>query len=141
MSRATVDLPQPDSPTSDSVSPRLMVNDTPSTARSSCFGARSMTRFNHGRETSKSLARFLTLSSGLASATRAPLVMQPARRHRLSRWHQPRSLDAAAAEHLRAARIERAAQRDGIEARHRSLDLRQALAPPPHRLNPPPPSP
>ena len=28
----TVDLPQPDSPTSDSVSPRLMSNVTPSTA-------------------------------------------------------------------------------------------------------------
>ena len=31
-SRLTVDLPQPDSPTSDSVSPRSMLNDTPSTA-------------------------------------------------------------------------------------------------------------
>ena len=32
MAFPTVDLPQPDSPTSDSVSPRLIENDTPSTA-------------------------------------------------------------------------------------------------------------
>ena len=32
MARPTVDLPQPLSPTSESVSPRWMVNDTPSTA-------------------------------------------------------------------------------------------------------------
>ena len=32
MQRPTVDLPQPDSPTSDSVSPLSMLKDTPSTA-------------------------------------------------------------------------------------------------------------
>ncbi len=32
IARPTVDLPQPDSPTSDSVSPRAISNDTPSTA-------------------------------------------------------------------------------------------------------------
>jgi len=31
--RPTVDLPQPDSPTSPSVSPLMISNDTPSTAR------------------------------------------------------------------------------------------------------------
>ena len=35
MQRASVDLPQPDSPTSPNVSPRLTSNETPSTARSS----------------------------------------------------------------------------------------------------------
>ena len=35
IARPVVDLPQPDSPTRPSVSPRFMVNETPSTARTS----------------------------------------------------------------------------------------------------------
>src|SRR5258708_2059476 len=67
MRRATVDLPQPDSPTRESVSPRLMEKETPSTAFSSWRGAPSMTRFSHGRDTSKSLVRLVTSRSGRSS--------------------------------------------------------------------------
>ncbi len=37
MSRAVVDLPQPDSPTMPSVSPGITSNEMPSTARTTCF--------------------------------------------------------------------------------------------------------
>src|SRR5258708_13434375 len=130
MSRATVDLPHPDSPTSDSVSPRLMVNDTPSTARSSVRGAPSITRFNQGRDTSKSFARSLTSRS--VSATHLVLCMQPARCHRVSRGHHSRSLDAAAFEHLRAARVASTAGRYLIEPPHPPFHLHQARLSLPH---------
>src|SRR5687768_12626863 len=123
MRRATVDLPQPDSPTSDSVSPRLMVNETPSTAFRIWRGAPSITRLSHGRETSKSLARPSTSSSTsamhrplapvLARARRLALgVVQPAGGARLVSGKQARALDAATIEDARAARVEGAARRN-----------------------------
>ncbi|MDT4862850.1 hypothetical protein FQZ97_975250 [compost metagenome] len=63
-SRATVLFPQPDSPTSASVWPRGMSKDTPSTARSSWRGWRSITRLSQGAETSKVLARSVARTSG-----------------------------------------------------------------------------
>ncbi len=64
-SRATVLLPQPDSPTSASVLPLWMLKLTPSTACTNCRGLRSMTRFNHGADTSKVFARSSTLTSAV----------------------------------------------------------------------------
>src|SRR5687768_8453308 len=138
MRRATVDLPQPDSPTSDSVSPRLMVNETPSTAFRIWRGAPSITRFNQGRDTSKKRARSETSSSVsamhrpfapiLRSTRRLALgVVQPARRAREVGRKQARALDAATVEDARAARVEGAPRGNGVQPRHRSLDLREAL--------------
>ena len=64
-SRATVLLPQPDSPTSASVRPRPIEKLTPSTACTTWRGLRSSTRFSHGADTSKTLARSCTCTSGL----------------------------------------------------------------------------
>ena len=73
--RATVLLPQPDSPTSASVSPLRMLNETPSTACTNWRGLRSTTRFSQGAETSKTLARSRTSTSGPAEET--PAVVPP----------------------------------------------------------------
>src|SRR5260221_10420683 len=152
MRRATVDLPQPDSPTRESVSPRLMEKETPSTALSSWRGAPSITRFSHGRETSKSLVRWVTSRSGLKPTAPsgmhralAPIALrarrrrfgrvQPARRERLVGRHEIRALDLAAVEYARAARIEGAARGDRVQARHGPLDLREALRLLAHRRN------
>src|SRR5688572_24246224 len=138
MSRATVDLPQPDSPTSDSVSPRLISKETPSTAFRICRGERSITRFNHGGDTSKNFARSRTSMS--VSGMHRPFApvgrrlrrsllgrVQPAGGVRLRGRQQVGALDLAAVEDARAARVERAAHGDRVEARHRAFDLRQAL--------------
>ena len=50
--RASVDLPDPDSPTSAKVSPLAMSNDTPSTAVRVFRPPPSSTRASHGFETS-----------------------------------------------------------------------------------------
>src|SRR5476649_2653035 len=139
MRRATVDLPQPDSPTSESVSPRSMVNDTPSTARRICRDPPSITRLSQGRETSKSRDRFRTSRSGPFTSRMhvlAPILvqverggsrrMQPASRARFSRGKKNRALDRAAAEDARTPRIEGAPRRNRVEARHGALDLREA---------------
>src|SRR6478736_9746025 len=145
MRRATVDLPQPDSPTSESVSPRLIVKEMPSTARRICRGARSITRFSHGRETSKSLTRSFTsrraspaftTESGMHRSVAPVLLrsrrghlrgMQPARSEGFVGGKQVRPLGLAAIEDARAARIEGTARGNRVQARHRALDLRQAL--------------
>src|SRR3954463_1747087 len=115
MSRATVDLPLPDSPTSASVSPAFTSRSTLSTARSMRRGSFSSTRLSHGRETSNSRLTPLRLSSG----------MQPAGGATFADRDRIRALGEAARESLRAARVERAARRNGVEPRHRALDLNQ----------------
>src|SRR5258706_3394616 len=141
MRRATVDLPHPDSPTSESVSPRLISNETPSTALRICRGACSITRFSHGGETSKNFAKSLTARRtpsalcmhrplappGIGLRERALRRVQPAGGECLRSRQQVGTFDLAAVEHARAARVERAPGRDRVEPRHRSLDLRQAL--------------
>src|SRR5688500_12698529 len=112
--RATVDLPQPDSPTSASVSPRSTSRSTRSTARRMRRGSRSMTRLSHGRDTSK---------SRLTASSRSSRGMEPAGREARSGRQQVRSFGQAALEALRAARVEGAAARDGVEARHGAFDL------------------
>src|SRR4051795_10426677 len=116
--RATVDLPQPDSPTRPTVSPFSMSSDTWSTARRMRRGSRSSTRLSHGRETSKSRLTPSSLSSG----------MQPAGGAARPGGQKVRALGQAALEPARAAGMEGAARRDGIEPRHGALDLHQAAA-------------
>src|SRR5256886_33250 len=119
--RATVDLPQPDSPTSARVSPWRTSSVTPSTARSSRLPSPSSTRSSQGRETSKSRVTASTLSNGAR--------MQPAGGLALFSRHQLGTRAQAALEALWAARVERAAARDRVEAWHRAFDLREARAP------------
>ncbi len=68
MSRATVDLPHPDSPTSPSVSPRAMVKLTSSTARRIWRPSRSNIRLSQGLETSKSRPSPLATTRGRSDA-------------------------------------------------------------------------
>src|SRR5687768_1881624 len=119
--RATVDLPQPDSPTKPSVSPLVTSKETRSTARNSRRGSRSRTRLSHGRETSKSRLTDWSLSRGLTEG------MQPACSSTRTGVQQVRALDRAAREAPRAAGIERAAGGDGVQARHGAVDLHQAF--------------
>ena len=58
--RATVVLPEPDSPTSAKVSPFPMSKLTPSTALRNSSWPPSSTRLSHGFETSNTRRRFLT---------------------------------------------------------------------------------
>lgn len=62
--RATEDFPHPDSPTRLKVSPRRIVNFTPSTALSVCTGRRSRTRASQGLETSYVFTRSRTSIRG-----------------------------------------------------------------------------
>jgi hypothetical protein len=48
-----VDLPEPDSPTSAKVSPRLISKLTSAAAVRNCLSSRSITRLSQGFETSK----------------------------------------------------------------------------------------
>src|SRR5437773_8535946 len=113
ISLATVDLPEPDSPTRASVSPGSTEKLTRSTARRMRRGSRSSTRLSQGRETSKSRLTWSRLSSG----------MQPARRAAGAGGHELGAFHEAAVEAPRAARIEGAARRNGVEARHGAVDL------------------
>src|SRR5262245_12446126 len=119
MRRATVDLPQPDSPTSASVSPSRTSRLTRSTARNVRGGSRSITRLSQGAETSKSRLTVSRLRSGGG--------MQPAGRAARAGGKEVGALAQAAREAPRAARVEGAARRDGVEARHRAFDLQQFL--------------
>src|SRR6185369_2674840 len=114
-----------------------MLKLTPSTACTYCLSLRSTTRLSHGAETSKTLARSRTSTSGALMDGPSPCascdrllrqVVQPAGGARGARLEQLRALGAAAREGMRAARVERTTARDGGEARHRAVDLQQALA-------------
>src|SRR5918992_2054171 len=113
MSRATVDLPQPDSPTSARVSPFETWKLTRSTARKMRRGSRSITRFSHGRDTSKSRLTDSSLRS----------CMEPAGGAACAGIQQVGALHQAATEASRAAWVEGTARRDGVEARHCAFDL------------------
>src|SRR6266850_7759128 len=115
MRRATVDLPQPDSPTSPRVSPLETSKVTRSTARSRRGGSPASTRLSHGRETSKSRLTDSRLRRG----------MEPTGGTTGSGGEEVGALGEAAREAPRAARVEGAARRDGVEARHGAVDLQQ----------------
>src|SRR3954463_5636339 len=78
-----------------------------------------MTRFSQGRDTSKSRLTASSSSSG----------MQPAGRAAGAGRDEVGALAHAPIEAVRAARIEGATGRNGVEARHGALDLHQALLP------------
>src|SRR6218665_1676194 len=79
ISRATVDLPQPDSPTRLKVSPLLIEKFTPSTARTMLLPLRSSTRLSQGAETSKIRFRLVTVSIGTVTLDMGRLLLhQPA---------------------------------------------------------------
>ena len=61
---------------------------------------------------------------GVLGARVRTIGMQPARCARRAGIQQVRPLDPAAVEHTRAARIEGAARWNGIQPRHRTVDLR-----------------
>src|SRR5688572_1391013 len=117
MRRATVDLPQPDSPTSPKVSPFETSKLTRSTARRMRRGSRSITRFSHGRETSKSRLTDSRLSR----------CMQPAGGAAYAGIQQIGALHEAAREASRAAWVEGTARWDGVEARHCAFDLNKTI--------------
>ena len=65
---ATVDLPDPDSPTSANVSRLPIENETSTAACNSNRGSPSVTRLSHGFDTSKMRPRPVTSTSGLPAA-------------------------------------------------------------------------
>src|SRR2546429_8716561 len=81
-------------------------------------GSCSSTRLSQGRDTSKSRLTPSTLTSG----------MQPAAGEARARGMEFRTFAKTAVEPPNAARMERAARRDGIQARHGAVDLHQAAA-------------
>ncbi len=133
ISRAVVDLPQPDSPTMPSVSPRRTVSDTSSTA---CTWA--LPRANTPCLTANRLVRCSssTRLSELPFALTPPLFARSPPRSTLrshgrwqaSRWAssagacERRTLRAHGLEAVRAARVERAAGRRREQRRRRALD-------------------
>ena len=131
ISRATVDLPQPDSPTSASVSPRAIVEGRRRRPRAAARAACARcTRFEPGRrdvEVARDVGNCDAAAARLRHARQ--LASQPAggaagadRRRSSGRSRRQRS------KRLRAARMERAARRDRVEPRHRAVDLHQPLA-------------
>src|SRR6266545_2711623 len=111
--RATVDLPLPDSPTRPSVSPRWISKLTASTARKLRRGSPSRTRLSQGRDTSKSR---LTASSFSRTKSGSPRLAQPAGGAARPGRHQLGARHHATLEALRAARVEGATRRNGVEA-------------------------
>src|SRR5690606_20272148 len=120
---ASVDLPQPDSPTTPSVSPLCRSNDTPSTARTwptvflntmPCLTGKCLTRSRTCRMGS-AIADHLLGEVALAVPAVAEVVVA---RHRRAA-HRGR---------LRAPRVERAAAGDVEQARRQALDRLQRLA-------------
>ena len=128
--RASVDLPEPNSPTSPSVSPRQIVKSSPSTAFSQRRGSRSIRRESHGLETSKTLLRPRTTRMGFDSVHRATrgraAVVEPAGRAAIADRQQRRALDPAAVECARTTRSECAAARDCGKPRHRRRESARA---------------
>src|SRR5690606_36334453 len=131
--RATVDLPQPLSPTSEKVSPRRIAKLRPSTAVSTYRGIRITSRVTSGLETPKFIFRSRTSRSGASDTAGSdigePSVIEPAGRElaaRLGRGKR-RRLFPADRPNLAAARIEGAAFGAAIEPRHGAFDIGEIL--------------
>src|SRR6185436_18122338 len=125
----SVVLPQPDSPTSPSVSPLLMVRLTWSTAnrRSLCWPKKP---WRIGKLLTRSTVSSRTSGMGLHrdflfDGGRHPTGGRVARRH----FHQRRVFSQAAVHVHRAARIERTADNINGEAGRGAIDGGQALRP------------
>ena len=121
ISRATVDLPQPDSPTSASVSPLRISKLTSLTACRKLCGLRSITRLSHGAETSKVLLTFLRLNKSAHAQTFPSCSQQAAIRTKPASGQDMGGL--AFVEHFGAAGVEGATGGDGVEPRHGAIDL------------------
>src|SRR4029079_15185224 len=98
--RATVVLPEPDSPTSAKVSPFLMSKVTLSTALRYSRCPPSRTRLSQGFETSKTRRRFVAWTKG-ALMLRSP----PAHRHRDGRRPTARPAEVAPADRHDSGRM------------------------------------
>src|SRR5262249_17740936 len=121
IARPVVVFPQPDSPTSPSVSPRSSVNDMPSTARTSPV-RRSSRPPKTGNLTTRS---FTSRMGGIALAGQA---VQVAADEVAGRPLDERRLRAFARfEARRAAAGELAARREVEDVGHRAGDRRQPL--------------
>src|SRR5947208_11467264 len=97
MLRATVDLPQPDSPTRPRVSPAATASDTPSTARTAGAGC-PRRRASHAPGSGKCFTRPSTDSNGTFElhGVAGDLVLRP-------RAQEHRALAAAHVQDARAA--------------------------------------
>src|SRR6478609_3610759 len=129
--RATVDLPQPDSPTSPSVSPGYRSKETPSTALTApIFFLNRMPRVS-----GKCLTMSLTCRTGSELVAsfgigRHLLLPEVARGRACGRHPIQRGLRVDPADVLRpvAPRVERAPRRDVREVRRQALDRVEDLA-------------
>ena len=126
--RASVDLPEPDSPTMPSVSPRRIAKSTPSTAFSSRRGSRSISRVIQGLETSKTRREAVDLDErgGVASCRASASACSQHAARALADREQRRPLGLAARETRAGSADESAAARDRGQARHRAGNLREA---------------
>ena len=134
-SRATVLLPQPDSPTSASVLPRSIAKLTPSTACSELARLALDHAVEPRRRDVEGLGEVAApATSGAAHAGASCRALpacgvQPARRARRAGVEQVGALDAAAVECTCGQRGLKAQPRgNGVQPRHRAVDLQQALA-------------
>src|SRR5579885_109618 len=124
--RPTVDLPQPDSPTSPSVSPLRMLKLTPSTAKTA-----PAVRCSSPLRIGKCFLRSRTSSTAMpasATATSIELARTPARRPVTGPFFLVRRvLRPAASFGMRAARREDATGRQVAQGRHRAGNFLQPL--------------
>src|SRR5581483_11742339 len=133
--RPSVDLPQPDSPTRPSVSPRATSRSTPSTARSSSGGSRR-TRAAALRRSGKCIASPRTSSSGSGTGQHrlaprvlgAVLVVDAGGRAPAAERLQREETAGAVVPGERAARVEAAARRRSRRVRRRPRNRGQTLA-------------
>src|SRR5215207_8187337 len=127
-SLARVDLPQPDSPTIPSVSPRCSWKDTPSTAWTSPTCRLNTTPLVNGKCLTRSCTSRTTSSGGLEAAiehlTGEVACAGPAG----DDLEKGRPLIQAHRLRVRATRVELASRRDSHEVGRQALDRRQVLA-------------
>src|SRR5260221_9043359 len=142
MDRPSVDLPQPDSPTSPSVSPWRIARSTPSTALTRATVRPRMPERTGNQVRSPRTSRMGSAAvqggpgldrAATASATSRPIepgavLGDPAARQLAAYREQVRFLAVAATDRERAARLELAAGRQPDHVRRRAVDRLQRLA-------------
>src|SRR5882672_11600701 len=135
-SLATVDLPQPDSPTIPSVSPGYRSKETPSTALTEptclrntmpCVSGKCLARSRTSRIGSRVAGRSFTVGCG-AVVTEGLLPEVAGARPLLAHPEQRRHIGPADVLRHRAARVERATRRDVQQVGRQPLDRVQLPA-------------
>src|SRR4051794_11436223 len=121
MARPTVVLPQPDSPTRPSVSPRPITNDTPSTARTSPTRRSSTPPVTGKRTVSRSTSRMTSCGVRMSAWIEMAADQMPG-----LHLGERRLLIGARLETVRTTGHELAADRHVENARHRSRNDIQA---------------